>query len=167
MRAADLSRELREGSGSFLPRRRGVAGLALAAMGGMGVIALYQVGIIRHLPDPPLPGFDADAVHSSPVAYALFAMPDAVLGLASYAATLALAAAGGRDRARTHPWLPLALAAKVAFDIAQAGRLTIDEVTEQRALSAWSLLATGATMATGPLVIPEARAAVRCLLAGM
>ncbi len=167
MTPEELSQCLREGAGSFLARRRAVVGASLAAMGALGVIALYQMGVIGRLPDPPLPGFDADKVHGSGEAYAILAVPDALLGLGSYAATAALAAMGAPDRATARPWIPLALAGKVLFDLAQAGRLTLNEVTEQRALSAWSLLTTGATCATAALVVPEARAAQRRLLQQM
>lgn len=159
----ELGQRLRHDDGPLLARRRAIAGLSLAAMGSLGVVALYQLGIIGHLPDPPLPGFDADKVHGSAKAYAMLATPDAVLGLSSYAVTLALAATGNPDRARSQPWLSLALAAKVACDLGLAGLLTWNEVTEQRALSAWSLLTSGATGATAALVVPEARAAMRHL----
>ena len=41
----------------------------LAAAGSMGLIALYQMGIIRHLPEPPFPMLDADKVDASSEAY--------------------------------------------------------------------------------------------------
>jgi hypothetical protein len=151
-------------AGAALAERRAIAGLSLLAMASMGYVALYQLGIIKGLPDPPLPGFDANAVHTSREAYALFALPDAVLGMGSYAVTLALATAGGKDRARTQSWLPLAMAVKIAFDIAQAGRLLRREVLHQRVLSLWSLIAVGATVATGPRAVPEVRAAARYVL---
>lgn len=158
---ADLSRRLRHDDGPFLARRRIMAGLSLAAMGSLGVVALYQVGIVDRLPDPPLPGFDADRVHGSAQAYAMLATPDAFLGLGSYAGTAALAVMGGPDRAGTRPWIPLALAAKVACDLGLVGLLTWNELTVQRALSLWSLLPAGASCATALLVIPEARAALQ------
>ncbi|MGH2410521.1 MAG: vitamin K epoxide reductase family protein [Chloroflexota bacterium] len=163
MNPEELSQSLRHGSGTFLARRRAVVGASLAAMGSLGVIALYQLGMIAHLPDPPLPGFDADKVHGSASAYALLAAPDAMLGLGSYAATTLLAAMGGPDRATARPWLPLALAGKAAFDVAQAGRLTLNEVRKQHALSAWSVVTAAATGATAVLVVPETRAALRRL----
>ena len=91
-------------------------------------------------------------------------MPDGVLGIGSYAITAALAAAGGEDRASDRPWLPILLAAKVAFDVFEGGRLTAEQWTEHRAFCLWCLLAAGASFATAPLVIPEARAALRELL---
>ncbi|MGH2347392.1 MAG: vitamin K epoxide reductase family protein [Chloroflexota bacterium] len=164
MTPEELSRNLRYGSGAFPARRRAQVGASLAAMGALAVIALYQMGLIAHLPDPPLPGFDADKVHGSAEAYSLLAVPDAVLGLVSYAATTMLAAMGGADRTTRQPWLPLALAGKVAFDVAQAARLTRNELTKQRALSIWSLFVAGATGAAALLVVPEARAALHCLV---
>lgn len=161
MKGAELSRELRHGTGDNLDRRRNLTKLGLVAAGSMGVILLYQMGIIDHLPEPPLPGLDADKVDAAPEAYAKLDMPDAALGLVSYATTLALATMGGKDRAQSHPWIPLALAAKVTVDAAQAGKLTIDQWTEHRAFCSWCLLAAGATFAALPLVLPEARAALR------
>lgn len=163
---AQLSDELRNDTGETLARRRRVVGLSLLAAGSMGVITLYQMGIIAHLPEPPLPGLDADKVDASEEAYAKLATPDAALGLGSYAATLALAAMGGKDRATTQPWIPLALAAKVAFDTLQAGQLTIEQMTKHKAFCSWCLLASVATFATVPLVIPEARAALAHLRNG-
>lgn len=158
MNPDELSRQLREGSGAFLGRRRGVVGWSLVGVAAMAPIVLYQMGIIKHLPEPPLPGFDADAVDASGEAYALLAMPDAVLGIGNYAATMALAAAGGERRAEDHPWLPLALAAKVGIDVAVAAKLTVDQWTKHRAFCFWCLLGAGASLASAPLVVAEAKA---------
>ena len=103
MTPEQLSRELRLGSGRFLQQRRKVLGLSLVAAGAMIPISLYQMGVIKHLPEPPLPRLDADAVDASPEAYAILATPDAVLGLGSYAVTAWLAAIGSEDRARAQP----------------------------------------------------------------
>ena len=160
----ELSRQLRLGSSRFLVNRRGTVGLSFAAIGSLGLVSLYQMGVIARVPEPPLPLLDADGVDAAPEAYEVLDMPDAVLGIASYALTAALAAAGGEDRATDRPWIPLALAAKVAFDVAQAGKLTLEQWTEHRAFCLWCLAAAGASFATAPLVLPEARAAVRRLL---
>ncbi len=165
MKPEELSRQLRQGSSKFLARRRKIVGLALTAAGSMGLISLYQMGIIKHLPEPPLPYFDGDKVDAAAEAYAMLSTPDAVIGLGSYATTLGLAAMGGQDRATERLWIPLALAAKVAFDAVQAGKLSVDQWTEHQAFCFWCLLAAGSSFATVPLVIPEARAALRQLLA--
>ncbi|MGH9444988.1 MAG: vitamin K epoxide reductase family protein [Terriglobia bacterium] len=161
--AEELGREFRQSSDKSLRRRRGVGGLTLASIASMGVIALYQIGILKHVPEPPLPGLDADKVNGSAQAYAYLSMPDAVLGLGSYAVTLGLAAMGPADRAEKEPWVPIALAAKVGADAILAGKLTVDQWTKHRAFCLWYLLSAGATFAALPLVIPEARAALRQL----
>lgn len=160
-----LSAELRTGRSGDLARRRTVAGLGLVSMGAMAVISLYQMGIIDHLPEPSLTLLDADEVDASAEAYAKLRMPDAVLGMNSYAVTLALAAMGGADRARERPWIPLALAAKAAVDALQAARLSRAQWTEHRAFCSYCLVAAGATFATLPLVLPEARKALRAIRA--
>jgi uncharacterized membrane protein len=153
---------LRTRDGADLRHRRAVVGLSLAAAAIMGLVSLYQIGVLRHLPDPPLPGFDADRVNGSDEAYPL-GIPDALLGLGSFAVTATLAAAGGPDRARHTPWLPLALATKATADAAVAAKLTCDQAFKLRAFSIWSLLATAATFGILPLVMPEARRAVQNL----
>lgn len=54
MTPKQLSNELRNDSGNFIEERRGVIVLSLTAIGCMGLIALYQSGILRRLPDPAL-----------------------------------------------------------------------------------------------------------------
>ena len=159
--AAELSRELREGDDERLRRRRTMTTLTLVSIGSMAVISLYQMGIIPHLPEPPIPGLDADRVDASEEAYEKLGMPDGVLGLHSYSTTLALAAMGATDRAESTPWIPLALAAKVLVDAFQAGKLSYDQWAKHRAFCSWCLLAAGATFAAVPLVLPEAREALR------
>jgi hypothetical protein len=101
-----------------------------------------------------------DRVDASRQAFAFLSVGDAFLGLVSYGVTAALAAAGPADRS---PWLPLALTAKSLVDSLQAARLTRDQWTQHRAFCSWCLLAAGATFATLPLTLPEARAALRSL----
>lgn len=60
-------------------------------------------------------------------------------------------------------YLPLALTAKTAYDVYNAGRLTIDQWTKHRAFCIWCLVAAAATFASAPPVIPDARVAIRVL----
>ena len=164
MRPEELSRQLRRGTDRYLKRRRGVVGLSLAAAGSLGLVALYQIGLIPHVPEPPLPFLDADTVDAAPEAYARLSMPDGVLGIGNHTLTMALAAAGGEDRATERPWLPLALATKVAFDAFVAYETTVEQWEEHRAFCLWCLLSAGASVVTVPLVLPETGAALREVL---
>ncbi len=164
MKPEQLSQQLRLGAGKFLPQRRSIVGLEMVAVGAMSLITLYQMGIIKHLPEPPFRGLDADRVDASAEAYSRFSTPDGILGIGNYAITMGLAAMGGQNRAQEQPWIPLALAAKVAFDVSQAIRLFVDQKTKYHAFCSWCLLAAGTTLVTVPLVIPETYAALRRLL---
>ncbi len=163
MRPAELSHQLRHESGDFLEERRGIVISSLAAVGCMGLIALYQIGAIKHLPEPPLPGLDADKVDASEEAYSHFQMGDAFIGLGSYAVTMGLAAMGPKNRAQTQPCIPLALAAKAGADAAQAAKLTYDQFAKHKAACMWCLVAAAATFVTAALAIPEAKAAAEQL----
>jgi uncharacterized membrane protein len=158
-----LSRQLRQGAGDFLPQRRAVIGLSLLAAGALEVISLYQMGLIQRLPEPPLPRFDSGKVNSSEEAYRWLSTPDAFLGIGSYAATMTLAAMGGPQRARERPWIPLALAAKVGLDAGLGVFQVLMQARKLHTFCTWCLATSGASFATLPLVIPEARAALKHL----
>ena len=165
MTPEQLSHDLRTGDGRFLRHRRGQIACTFVAAGCMQMVALYQMGLIEHLPEPPLPGLNADKVDASAEAYAKLSMPDAFLGLASYAVTAALAATGGPMRARDRPWIPLLNSVKALADAAQAAKLTRDQLVKHRAVCSWCVLAAGATFATAALTLPEASEAARNLIA--
>ncbi|SEL13029.1 Vitamin K epoxide reductase family protein [Blastococcus sp. DSM 46786] len=162
--AERVSDDLRRGAGDFLEQRRRIAGLTSLASFALGVVGLYQFGLLRRVPEPPLPFLDADAVDAAGEAYQQFRTPDAALGLLSAGVTLALAGMGDRDRARTAPWVPLALAAKTAADAGGGIYLFAEQVTKHRKVCSWCTVAAAAQLATLPLALPEARAALRRLV---
>ena len=163
---ATLSRELRESRSPDLARRRWSIGLSIAGAAIGGVVALYQTGIIRRLPDI-LPGkvFDAEKVDASDYAYKRLQMPDAPLMMLTYSATAALAAAGGAQRATRQPALPIAFAAKAWYDFATCLKLGQEEWAENKALCSWCQVATLISAITAALSLPEAIRAGRSLLA--
>ena len=155
----ELSRALREGNGTFLKARRWVVSLALFNIAAMGAISLFQIGILKHVPEVPLPGADADKINGSAQAYEILQMPDAFLAIGSYAATAALAAMGPPDRARTLPWVALGMGVKTLADAALAVRLLISQPTKFKTYSAWCVAGALAALATAPIAWPEARSA--------
>ena len=161
-----LSYQLRNETSDDLARRRWVLGLSLVGAAAGGVVSLYQMGLVKRLPDLPFPPFDATKVDKSPYAYKRFDTPDAPLMLLSYAATAVLASAGGKHRADTHPALPIALAAKTVTDAAVALKLGQEEWAENKALCGYCQAATLASIASVALAVPEAIKALRNLFAG-
>ena len=161
--AEQVSDDLRRGRGDHLAQRRAIAGLDLLATLALGVVGLYQFGLLRSVPEPSLPGLGADAVDASGEAYEMLKTPDSTLGIVSAAVTLVLAGMGNRDRAHETPLVPLALAAKTALDAAGGAYLFAEQVTKHKKVCSWCTVAALAQLATVPLALPEARTAWRRL----
>lgn len=162
----ELSRQLREETGEDLARRRWTVGLSFVGVGAGVIVGLYQMGILRRLPDLPSKYFDATRVDASDYAYKRMQTPDGLMMVASYAVTAILAGAGGKDRARENPALPIALAAKTVYDAGLALKLGKEEWDENRALCGYCQAATVASLASVALAIPEAVKAVDHLMHG-
>ena len=75
--------------------RRQIAALSALGLADFSMISLFQLGFIRHMPDLPGEVFDTEKVNSSKDAV-LLGMPDGVISLGSYAATMLLATAATR-----------------------------------------------------------------------
>jgi uncharacterized membrane protein len=158
-----LSRELRTAQTPDLTRRRWIVGLSLLGTAMGQIVSLYQTGVITHLPDPPLPRIDSDRVDASSYAYKRFRTPDALMMVVSYGITAWLAGAGGKDRAKDTPLLPLAMGAKIIGDTAFAVELGREEWNENKALCAYCQVATLCSIISVILAIPEMRTAWRAL----
>jgi hypothetical protein len=158
--STQLSRELRTGSSPDLTRRRWAIGLSFAGAVIGAVVGAYQTGIVRRLPDV-LPGrvWDAERVDASDYAYQNLQQPDAPMMIVTYGLTAMAFAAGGIDRARQNPALPLVATAKAAGDLALCLVLGVQEWRENRKLCSWCQLATALSAATLLLSVPEARRA--------
>ncbi|QIR35425.1 vitamin K epoxide reductase family protein [Tolypothrix sp. PCC 7910] len=164
MEPQQLSQELRQGKNPHMSRRRAIIGLSMLG-GTMGqVVTLYQTGIVSHLPDPPVPIFDADRVDASNYAYSRFNSPDGPIMVLNYALTAWLAAAGGLDRARRNPWLPIAMGVKLVLDTAVSAKLAQEEWSENKAFCEYCQVATVSSIASLVLAVPEIMTAVRTLL---
>jgi len=159
---ARLSRELRLGTGEDLRRRRIGMVLSLAGAAIGGVVAAYQTGVLRRLPDI-LPGaiFDAEKVDASDYAYEHLQMPDGPQMLVNYGLTAALIAAGGKRRAQEAPALPMAAAGKAAFDFILCVALARKEWAQNGKFCSWCQVATALSALTLAATMPEAVKAVR------
>lgn len=164
MEPKQLSQELREGKDPHMSRRRAIIGLSMLG-GSMGqVVTLYQTGIVKHLPDPPVPIFDADKVDASNYAYSRFNSPDGPIMVLNYALTAWIASAGGLDRARRNPILPIAMGIKILIDAVVSTELAREEWSENKAFCEYCQVATVCSFASLVLAAPEFFTAARTLL---
>jgi uncharacterized membrane protein len=127
-----LRRDLRGRNAPEILLRRAIVGASLIGTACMAITTMFQMGMFKHLADPPIEGFDSDKVNSSDLAYG-WGMPDSPLSIGAHAAAIALAAAGGVDRAQTQPALPLAATAAATPGALTAARYLFHDmpVTEK------------------------------------
>lgn len=163
LRPAQLSSALRDSCAPGMRERRWIVGLAAFSGMVMSGIGLFQMGIIRRMPEPRGRWFDARRINGSAQAYSILHTPDALLGAMSYAATACLAGASDPDRAQTAPWIPIAMEAKLAADAALAARMTVAQWARYRAFCFWCILSAGATFAAAALGAREAAVALRTM----
>jgi len=157
-----LRRELQQGETPDLWRRRAIIGLSLVGMTAMAAVSLLQTGIVKHLPDPPLDGFDSDKVNASDTAYML-GVPDGTLSLASLAANVPLAAFGGVDRAHKTPLVPIAAAGKAAVEAAVASWYFYQMPAKEKAWCGYCIVGALANVGIFALTLPEASKAISAL----
>ena len=157
-----LRRELQNSDEPDLNTRRAIIGLSLLGIGAMTAVSLFQTGVIKHLPDPPIDGFDSDKVNSSDTAYALGG-PDGTLSLASFAANSPSAAFGGENRARNQPLVPLAFAAKATIEAAVAGWYFYQMPTKEKAWCGYCIVGALANFGIAALSLVEAKRAWKAL----
>lgn len=155
----EMRREFQENDSDDLRRRRSIIVLSLLGIGVAGVASLLQTGIVKHLPDPPLKGFDADKVILSDEAYQ-FGVPDATLALAGLAMNIPIAAFGGADRTIKQPLVPILAAGKAAVEAAAASWYFYQMPTKEKAWCGYCI--TGALVYFGifALTLPEAAKAL-------
>ena len=153
-----LRRELQESNASDLNIRRGIIGLSLVGIAAMTAVTLFQTGVVKHLPDPPIDDFDSDKVNSSDTAYAL-GIPDGALSLASLAANIPLAAFGGVNRAEETPLIPIAAAAKATVEAAIAGWYFYQMPTKEKAWCGYCIVGAITNWGVAALTLIEAKRA--------
>jgi hypothetical protein len=158
-----LSKALRTSGGLYLFCRRGIVVTSFVAGASMMMIGLYQMGILRRLPDVPRSKFQSSRVAAVPPAYRPLGLPipDALLGLLSYAVTAALAGFGGPDRRDRLPWIVPLMAAKVLGDAALGAVLFGIQWAWYRAFCMYRVIAACASFVAVPLAVPETWAALR------
>lgn len=156
-----IQHELQHATGGFLSNRRRIVALSIFSSLTLSGIALFQVGLLKKIPQPHLPYFDAEKVNGSEQAYQLAKTPDALIGMASYAVTACLAAMGPQNRWKSARWIPLAMGAKALADASMAGKLSVEQWTKFRAFSFWSLLTSAATFMSLRYALPEMLRAFR------
>ena len=163
---AGVPRRLRQRESRELEFRRIAMGASLLGMASMAAVTLFQLGVVRHLPDPPIDGFDSDRVNA-PERASLWGIPDGFYGMTAHAVTLALTAAWTSDQPRRPPWLPLLAAGFALGQAIASGWELWRRPKGNKAWSAYRLVDAAAHVTTAGLMVPAAlrrlcRSMLRC-----
>lgn len=160
MKPSELSQELRESQSPALQARRTLVALSFIGAALGKIVSLYQVGIIKHLPDPPISLFDSDKVDASDYAYKRFATPDAFLMVLTYATTAWLAGAGREDRATKNPLWVKAMFGKILLDVGTNLMLAREEYAENKKLCFYCQSASLISLVSLLVAWPEFKKAI-------
>ena len=115
-------------------------------------VAAHQLGFLDHLPDPPGSIFASDRITESAMAHPL-GVPDSLLGIGSYGATLGLAML-----AREHPVAARMLKAKLVLDGSAAAFNVIRQVKSFGKICSWC---TGTAICTAVMLLASRKALAR------
>jgi len=151
---------LRKDKSKSLKRRRKLAILSSIGLFDFTIISLFQLGVIRHLPDVPGKLFDSDSVNSSPKAYAL-GFPDGPLSALIYAAILILIGYKGDKKSGRPGWANWALFLLVTGHAAGAADYLKDMI-RQKKICPYCLVGTIINFASLPLAYGEIRKDCNC-----
>ncbi|MFD2515365.1 vitamin K epoxide reductase family protein [Pontibacter locisalis] len=122
--------KIRRDSSEATEYRRDIAALAAVGLIDFSLISLFQMGYIKKMPDLPGKIFDTQKVNTAKDAV-LLGMPDGVISLGGYAATMMLAMAGSRFKKQSR-LLDIALGAVVLGQAAGAAQYMVNMTTKQK-----------------------------------
>jgi uncharacterized membrane protein len=151
---------LRKSDAADVKRRRAIVNVSFGGMAAMSAVSALQMGIVSHLPDPPIRGFDSDKVNTSKTAYP-FGIPDGTLALSGFAGNILLAAWGDARRAREEPWIPIVAAGKALLEAVVAGWYFYQMPTKEKAWCGYCIAGAAANITVAALAIPEAIEAIK------
>ncbi len=122
--------KIRNDSSVATQQRRDIATLAALGLLDFSLISLFQMGSIKKLPDLPGKIFDTQKVNSSKDAV-IFGMPDGVISLGAYTATMGLALAAMRFKKQSRI-LDVALGGVLIGQAAGAAHYLVNMTTVQK-----------------------------------
>lgn len=123
-------KRIRKDTSEVTGYRREIAALAAVGLLDFTLISLFQLGYIKKLPDLPGKFFDTKKVNSSKDAVIL-GLPDGVISLAAYTATILLATAATRFKKQSRI-LDVAMGGVLLGQAAGAGQYLINMAVVQK-----------------------------------
>jgi uncharacterized membrane protein len=149
----EIRDELRHGTSEDLERRRKLVLLSVAGLADFNLISLLQSGVVRRLPDIPYPIFDTNGINTSKTSFAM-GVPDAVISSVMFAMKMALATAGGSEKASRKPVFDLLLGAVSLGHAVGAAQMTYDMLFKKKKICIYCLTGAGIIFASAAVIAP-------------
>jgi uncharacterized membrane protein len=154
MEAVAIRDEMREGKSESLSRKRKISLLSALGLVDFSLISLYQLGLIKKLPDLPGKIFDTNMVNASKKAY-MMGVPDGPVTLVSYTLNILMAGAGGTEKTGRSKIFDVILAGSVMGGAVGGVYYLNDMIRNQKKACIYCLIGAALNFAMLPLAIKE------------
>ena len=155
MKPKEIRDALRHEESEDMGRRRKLVALSVAGLADFNTISLLQSGVIRRLPDIPYPIFDTNGINTSKTSFAM-GIPDAVISSVMFAMKMALATAGGSEKASRKPIFDLLLGAVSLGHAAGAAQMTYSMLFKKKKICIYCLTGAGIIFSSAAVIAPTA-----------
>lgn len=154
MKPKKIRDALRHEESENIERRRKVVLLSAAGIADFNLIALLQAGIVQRLPDIPYKKvFDTNGINTSKTSYAM-GVPDAIISTVMFAMKMALATAGGSEKASRKPAVDLLLGAVTLGHTFGAAQMTYNMLFKKKKICIYCLTGAGIIFSTTAVIAP-------------
>lgn len=150
----EIRDELRHGDSEDLKRRRKVVLLSALGLADFTLISLLQAGVIRRLPDVPYRKvFDTNGINTSKTSYAM-GVPDSIISTVMLAMKMALATAGGSEKANRKPVFDALLGAVSLGHAVGAGAMMYNMFFKKKKVCIYCVTGAGLIFSTAAIIAP-------------
>jgi uncharacterized membrane protein len=154
MKAEEIRDVLRTEQSEDIDRRRKVALLSAIGIVDFTIISLLQSGVIRKLPDLPYRAvFDTNGINTSKTSYGM-GVPDATMSTVMHALEMALATAGGSQKASRKPVFDILLGGVVLGHALGAVRMTYNMFFRKKKICLYCLTGAALIFSSATIIAP-------------
>lgn len=155
MQPTKIRDALRQEESEDLERRRKLVALSVAGLADFNLISLLQSGVVRRLPDIPHPIFDTNGINTSKTSFAM-GVPDAIISSVMFALKMALATAGGSEKANRKPVFDVLLGAISLGHAVGAAQMTYNMLFKKKKICVYCLTGAGVILYSAAVIAPTA-----------
>jgi uncharacterized membrane protein len=164
MKPGEIRDVLRTEQSEDIDRRRKTVLLSAIGIADFSLISLLQSGVIKRLPDIPYPEvFDTNGINTSKTSYAMGA-PDAIISTVMLALKMALATAGGSEKASRKPIFDILLGGVTLGHSFGAAQMTYNMLFKKKKVCIYCLTGAALIFSTAAVIAPTVLTSAKKML---